>query len=88
MSGYLFGERGVHIMGVTFESMKRGKNARDRLRARLSLFTKYSFEIADAADLGTVWFGTEEWTPEQLLQVTRKRFRAARGQGDDLDITV
>lgn len=86
MSGYLFRERGAHIIGVTFESLKRGKEARDRLRARVSLLTEHSFEAADAANLGTVWFGTEGWSPEQLLQAARRRFRAASGRGDNLEV--
>ena len=86
--GKLFKDREMVVMGEPFESHRRGTAARERLRGRLSLLTEDSVEIRDAADLGTAWFGTEGWQPDQLLQVTRRRFRAARGQGDDLAIEV
>ncbi len=86
MPGFLFKEKHVRIVGETFELERRGTAARERLRARLSLLTEDSTEIADAANLGTTFIGLEGWTPEQLLQATRRRFQAARGRGDDLPI--
>jgi hypothetical protein len=86
MPGFLFKEKWAHIVGETFERERRGTGARERLRARLSLLTEDSTEIADAARLGTTFIGLEGWTPEQLLQAARRRFQAARGQGDDLPI--
>lgn len=47
-----------------------------------------SWEIADAAHLGTAFFGMEHWTPEELLQATRQRFRAAGGRADDLPVNA
>ena len=86
MPGFLFKEKWAHIVGETFERERRGTAARERLRARLSLLTENSTEIADAANLGTTFIGLEGWTPEQLLQATRRRFRAAQGRGNNLTV--
>lgn len=39
MPGELFKDRTIVVIGETFEMEKRGRLARDRLRARLSLLT-------------------------------------------------
>lgn len=88
MLGKLFKEKEMIVIGEPFEMEKRGQLARDRLRAQLSSLTKESYEIADAAHLGTAFLGTEGLSPSELLQATRRRFRAARGRGDDLPVNA
>lgn len=86
MPGKLFKEQIVHVVGETYQRESRGLAARERLRARVSLLTDNSTEIADAAHLGTAFIGLENWLPDQLLQAARKRFKAAIGRGDDLPV--
>lgn len=83
MIGKLFREKEIQVVGETFESEKRGIGARERLRGQLTILTKESAEIADAAHLGTTFIGYEQLSPAELLKITRERFRHASGRGGD-----
>lgn len=88
MAGRLFKELEIVVVGETYDRQRRGLAARERLRARLSLLTNDSVEIADASHIGTAFIGLEHLSPSELLNVSRRRFRAAKGQGDTTDVFV
>ncbi len=77
MAGYLFGERQVQVIGETFESLKRGPEARGRIRARCVHVESNPHVIRDAAHLGCAFLGYERFSATELIAISRKRFRAA-----------
>lgn len=88
MAGKLFKELEIMVVGETYDRQRRGLAAREKLRGRLSLLTNDSVEIADASHIGTAFIGLEHLSPNELLSISRRRFKAARGKGDDTDVFV
>jgi|GEM_PF-2055133 len=77
MAGYLFGERQVQVIGETFQSLKRGPEARGRIRALCVHVESNPHVIRDAAHLGCTFLGYERFSATELIAISRKRFRAA-----------
>lgn len=81
----------VLVVGESFKPEIHGVAVREKLRAKLSLITHDSVEIAEAAHLGTAFIGNEKLSPEQLLAAARQRLSIAskpfpRRRGDDLTV--